>query len=71
MALVTVIRCDFCQGEPAETWLLQQAPAAQWAVDLCQQHSEPLRELRAKGRQAGPVKRRRTGVRKTPLPAGQ
>lgn len=25
MALVTVIRCDFCQGEPAETWLLQQA----------------------------------------------
>lgn len=71
MAIVTVVQCDYCTGSPAETWLLQQGTAAQWAVDLCADHAGPLRELRVKGRAAGPVKRRRTGVRKTPLPAGQ
>ena len=71
MAVVTVVQCDLCKSEPAETWLLQQATVPQWSIDLCQQHSQPLRDLRGKGRQAGPVRRRRTGVRKTPLPAGQ
>lgn len=71
MAIVTVVQCDYCKAEPAETWLLQQGSTQQWAVDLCQEHSAELRELRAKGRQASPARKRRTGVRKTPLPDGQ
>lgn len=68
VAVVAVLACDLCQGQPAEPWRITQAGDTEYRIDLCKACAKPLRELRKSGRTEEPAKprRRRSGITITP-----
>lgn len=53
MAEVKSLACDVCRGQPAATWLLGEVGDKQWHVDLCLEHSLPMRQMVQIARPAG------------------